>query len=93
MCKKENYGPVIFPYEMTSQGAAKLCSLVNSQIYLIDDQTSVQMARSLMSQTKKGNHSVSTKASFTDRYTTHQLHFKNFLILISIEFLSKNINL
>ena len=71
MCKKENYGPVIFPYEMTSQGAAKLCNLFDSEIFLIDDQTSVQMARSLMNQTKKGNYSLSTKVSFTDRYTTH----------------------
>ena len=56
MCKKENYGPVIFPNEMTFQGAAKLCNLFDSEIFLIDGQISVQMARSLMNQAKKGTY-------------------------------------
>ena len=76
MCKKENYGPVIFPYEMTSQGAAKLCNLFDSEIFLIDDQTSVQMAKSLMNQTKKGNYTVTTNYLLLFIFTICDFNFR-----------------
>ena len=56
MCKKDNYGPVIFPNEMTFDVSANLCKLFDSEMFLIEDQTSVQMARSLMNQTEKSNY-------------------------------------
>ena len=76
MCKKDNYGPVIFPNEMTFDVSANLCKLFDSEMFLIEDQTSVQMARSLMNQTKKGNYSLSTKASFTDHNNLFHSYFQ-----------------
>ena len=55
MCTKENYGPVIFPNDMTFHTSAKLCNLFDSNMFVLEDPTSVQMARSLMNQTKEGN--------------------------------------
>ena len=54
MCKKNKYGPVIFPNEITFHASTKLCKLFDSEMFLIEDQTSVQIARNLMNQTKKG---------------------------------------
>ena len=55
MCTKENYGPVIFPNDMSFDTSAKLCKLFDSEMFLIEDQTSVQMAMTLMKKANKGN--------------------------------------
>ena len=54
MCNQEKVGPVIFPNEMTSHDTETLCKLFDSEIFLIEDQSSAQIAWSLMNQTKKG---------------------------------------
>ena len=54
MCNQEKVGPVIFPNEMTSHDSETLCKLFDSEIFLIEDQSSAQIAWSLMNQTKKG---------------------------------------
>ena len=55
MCQEKNYGPVIFPNDLTFHTSAKLCNLFDSEMFVLEDPTSVQMARTLMNQTKKGN--------------------------------------
>ena len=55
LCKNESYGPVMFPNDMTSHEATKLCNLFDNEIFLIEDEISGQQSRSLMDKTNKGN--------------------------------------